>query len=673
MGFIIGLFFTLVTSLTTHFYLNYKFQPETTRPRNEFFETLQTFESRFSDLKFQIRGQRKTTAPVALIAIDDDSVREIGRWPWSRETMSQMTSKALELGAKSIGFDIIFSEPERGMEQNDVMMGQVVSKYSDRIVLGAFSENASKYLPYQDYCVTEAFLKNGGENLVKLNPTIIVEDETNDTLDSLDWNHFFSIIFDRVQKDRKESIFKNLEKTDETQMTFFQKNFLKSELEKSLFEYCHEWLTPQDRFLDSSSNEQIEKLYSNFLGKTDTLNKMKILEFKDYLVKNTLPHPIQQYPDWTMNIPAIQNEGLYTASFLAKLDADGYVRRYPLLYRSGNRLGSSYIPSLALQTYLLATGYRAEVKIKNQTQTQTKVVSQFTIIDPSTNPETKVADLPIDPTGQVLINYYGAEMSLPYIPAKEFFTESKNMRVQFREIDPVTQESRIKEMIVDKKEFLKDRSLLAGATAIAIYDLRNTPTAPNYPGPEIHLTMLANLFQKDFLKSHANEQYWVPILMLVLGLSLSYLLSHIGSIYSLIIILVVLGLGFVVDLFLFIYQEVEPSLLYAGILVGLIYVTITIYRYFTEERKKQQLKSTFSKYVSPAIVDELIKDPKNLQLGGRRQHMTVFFSDLRGFTTISEKLTPDELVKLLNRYLSPMTQIVFENKGTLDKYMGDAI
>jgi adenylate cyclase len=105
----------------------------------------------------------------------------------------------------------------------------------------------------------------------------------------------------------------------------------------------------------------------------------------------------------------------------------------------------------------------------------------------------------------------------------------------------------------------------------------------------------------------------------------------------------------------------------------LIYVTITVYRYFTEERKKKELKSTFANYVSPAIVDEILKSPENLNLGGRKQRMSVFFSDVRGFTTISEKLSPTDLSKLLSDYLTPMTELVFKNKGTLDKYMGDAI
>jgi adenylate cyclase len=103
------------------------------------------------------------------------------------------------------------------------------------------------------------------------------------------------------------------------------------------------------------------------------------------------------------------------------------------------------------------------------------------------------------------------------------------------------------------------------------------------------------------------------------------------------------------------------------------YVVLTFYKYLTEERSKRALRQTFSKYVSPAIVEEVLQDPKNLELGGRKENITVFFSDVRGFTTISEKLDPKALGDFLNSYLTPMTDLVFKNKGTLDKYMGDAV
>ncbi|MGZ3723514.1 MAG: adenylate/guanylate cyclase domain-containing protein, partial [Bdellovibrionales bacterium] len=108
-------------------------------------------------------------------------------------------------------------------------------------------------------------------------------------------------------------------------------------------------------------------------------------------------------------------------------------------------------------------------------------------------------------------------------------------------------------------------------------------------------------------------------------------------------------------------------------LVLTLYVALTFYRYLTEERNKKELRQTFQKYVSPAIVEEILAHPDNIELGGRKANLTVFFSDVRGFTTISEKLDPKALSDLLNSYLTPMTEIVFKNRGTLDKYMGDAV
>jgi adenylate cyclase len=104
-----------------------------------------------------------------------------------------------------------------------------------------------------------------------------------------------------------------------------------------------------------------------------------------------------------------------------------------------------------------------------------------------------------------------------------------------------------------------------------------------------------------------------------------------------------------------------------------IYLIITVYRYFTEEREKKKIRGAFQYYLTASVITEILKDPSKLKLGGDKKNLTVMFSDIRGFTTISEKLTPEELVRLLNEYLTVMTDIVFKYEGLLDKYIGDAI
>jgi adenylate cyclase len=104
-----------------------------------------------------------------------------------------------------------------------------------------------------------------------------------------------------------------------------------------------------------------------------------------------------------------------------------------------------------------------------------------------------------------------------------------------------------------------------------------------------------------------------------------------------------------------------------------IYLGITVYRYITEEREKKKIRGAFQYYLTASVINEMLKDPSKLKLGGDKKDLTVLFSDIRGFTTISEKLTPEDLVHLLNEYLTEMTNLVFKYDGLLDKYMGDAI
>jgi len=661
---IIGFVFSILISVLIYLYFKdvSKFAHSKSLPAS--IKSIRTLSHRWNDFKYKLLPTLKGPSEVLLISIDDESVTEIGRFPWSREQISEMTVQALSNGAKSIGFDVIFPEPETSNPGADLKFAQVISQNPEKLILGTFSENQYTFEKHQDYCVNEAFRTTIGESLVKLNPSLTIESPENE-LDTWAWDQLFPAIFRSLQQEETNEILRKNNVQKEEDLPKYQKNYLNNRKRTVLYEYCKKWLTKDDLFLTESMRAQVRPLYKNLApDKTWTLEQI-LEKIKKLSVKSSIP----QYGDWTANIPIFQEPASYTASFIAELDEDGYVRRYPLFFRTGNRVGLSFVPSMALQSYLIAKNYRAQVLVEQKKDEL--FVKKVSIYDMES--DQLIMNIPVDPQGQMIIKYYGPRFSIPYIPAKEFFYKNEKIKIQEAAIDPATGKSGIKETYVNRMGALKDKSLIVGATAVGLYDLRNTPVEPNYPGPEIHMTALNNLLRKDFLRIWEQESSKLPWIILAIGILATLAWSFSGFFVSFFLFFGFLFLIITVDLILF----TKFGLLWHSIFIYLqilsLFFILQLYKYFAEERTKKEIRRTFAKYVAPALVDSLLKDSDNLKLGGRREHMSVFFSDVRGFTTISEKLAPEELSKILNLYLTPMTQLVFKNQGTLDKYMGDAI
>jgi adenylate cyclase len=231
-------------------------------------------------------------------------------------------------------------------------------------------------------------------------------------------------------------------------------------------------------------------------------------------------------------------------------------------------------------------------------------------------------------------------------------------------------------------ETFRDKIVLVGATALAIGDLRTTPFPAEdsaYMGVEVHANIIDNLLHsqdrgRGFLTRGFNEEMIDIAFILVFGLLFGFLFGPIDPFYSTVSVLATLA-GFAWFVYFMFAREGRwlSFVIPAGTLV-MNYAAITSFRMFFEEREKRKIRKTFSQYLSPDVIGLIEKDPqKYIRPGGEIKELTVMFTDIRGFTTISEGLTPDELVNLLNEYLGAMTDIVFANQGTLDKYIGDAI
>jgi adenylate cyclase len=231
-------------------------------------------------------------------------------------------------------------------------------------------------------------------------------------------------------------------------------------------------------------------------------------------------------------------------------------------------------------------------------------------------------------------------------------------------------------------ETFKDKIVLVGGTALGIGDLRSTPFQKQdagYMGVEVHANIIDNLLHSDekgrsFLTRGLYEEIIDTGFILLFGLVFGFWFSRIKPLYSTISVFLTLGAFAWFVYFSFARWGLWLScLIPAGTLV-VNYAVITSFRMIFEEGEKRKIRKTFSQYLSPGVIALIEKDPqKYIRPGGETKELTVMFSDIRGFTTLSEGLTADELVLLLNEYLGEMTEVIFRNLGTLDKYIGDAI
>jgi adenylate cyclase len=271
----------------------------------------------------------------------------------------------------------------------------------------------------------------------------------------------------------------------------------------------------------------------------------------------------------------------------------------------------------------------------------------------------RVADVgvPLDADGKALLNYRGPVDSYRTLAAAAVIRGAIQM-AQGREPDL-------------SPEVFQDKHVLLGASAPGLYDLRPSPVSGVYPGVAIHATMLDNLLSGDFMRMTPAWGTWILTLALALLAGLAAVsVRKTGQSVLVHFLLLVLPLFLVAAAY---GAGAWQPLVVLELGVVLALFGGAVVNYATEGRQKRFIKNAFSQYLSPAVIEHLMSRPELLSLGGERRELSIFFSDLQGFTSISEGLDPEELTALLNEYLTAMTDIILEEGGTVDKYEGDAI
>ncbi len=526
--------------------------------RDRVYRTLRMMEGFATDLKFRLRGPRPLTPKIVMVEIDEDAINQVGRWPWHRDAMAVLIQSAFDAGARVVGLDIVFSEPDvrvpeavgellRGHGlgdqipafETDLTLQRIIALHRDRLVLGWMSDDAC--VPAWEHCDPMLALPKGFEK----------------------------------------------------------------------FAYGH---------LSGTFRQDGTALVT--------------------------------VPTITANIDGFDEAAAHSGYFQGWPDPDDVTRRTFLAVTANGHL----FPSLPLEMARVGLDDELGADLDGRGE-----IASLSLLRAGRR-------LPVSKHGVLPINFLGPgyqEGAFPWVPAMQLIGDAE--RIQFVRKHKVES--------VARSALFQDAYVFIGLSAQGVNDLRNFPFASHGPGVEGHATVLENILSQQFLRTGAGlcDGRLVLALMTLGALLFGWAMVRLAALPALLLSVAVIGALAVVDVALFSRRNIDlDSVFLFGELTTLFVATLAV-KYVQEERGKQLIRGTFSKYLAPAVVDEMLKDPGNVKLGGETRKLTIMMSDLRGFTATAERLRPEQVLGLLNNYLGTMADIIVDHQGTIDEFIGDAI
>jgi len=352
-----------------------------------------------------------------------------------------------------------------------------------------------------------------------------------------------------------------------------------------------------------------------------------------FAIRGPDPRPfLVTFPGLLRNIPSIEQAAGGRGLFSINPEHDGIVRRVPVVMEAQGNL----VPSLTME--MLRVVSRAGAILVRTDQTGVRAVAVPGL------------EVPTDKNGQFWVHF------------------NKHDPRRFVSVADVLNGRAAADRF-------RGRLVLIGTSATGLLDIKTTPVEPAMPGVEVHAQILENVLTKSLLASPGFAIGAEIVTAVVFGLAIIVAAPMLpaGIVVSLGAILIAGLIG--ISWYFFVVHHLLIDFTYPLISCWLIYLVLTFVNYFREQQQRQQIRSAFGFYLSPPLVEQLARSPEKLVLGGEERRMTILFSDVRGFTSISEhyKDDPQGLTQLMNRFLTPLTNAIIERKGTIDKYIGDAI
>lgn len=348
------------------------------------------------------------------------------------------------------------------------------------------------------------------------------------------------------------------------------------------------------------------------------------------------------HPTLISNIPLLEEHAQGRGVFSVEDEVDGVVRRVPVVTAVADVLK----PALTLEMLRVAFSGNSIFL----------TLDQAGLVDVRLQTPQGAYRVPVDEKGRVWV--YFSEPDQPGTNNSHFYISAADV---LNGTVPL--------------EKLAGKLVLIGTSASGLLDIRATPISARLPGVEVHANLLETILTQDFIQYPPEMLVLELVSVLALGLIMILVMPRIGPLWTLSGLLLV-GLGLIgSSWYLFSEHKLLIDASYPGLMVAALFAVLTFTNFARDAAEKRQVRSAFSQYLSPDIVEQLAKHPEQLKLGGETRYMTLLFCDVRGFTTISERFKddPQGLTSLINQLLTPLTDAILQKSGTIDKYMGDCV
>ncbi|MBB64988.1 MAG: hypothetical protein CMO81_07970 [Waddliaceae bacterium] len=675
------------------------------------------------DFFYSIRGPKKPSGEVVIVDWDHKSLQEGGQWPWPRTKIAAALRKIQEDGSRVIGLDVIFAEPDR------MSAGKWIQRLKN---LGLQIENPkdskdflsqNNGLSVTQEQVRKLIFGEWRERLEQEDPNFFIDESTGEK------EQESALITKFLERHREEWEFYQKQKEEralragmrlmtqpysvpndpmKAMTRLSNERFLfRNEAEKDLLQSDSQLVMDNDYEFARVIRQTGTVLGGMFFTESSDAGRMSTyvptssLTEQDGLVisagisgaRAIFPALRRAYRQ-VLNVPIIQNLAYHQGMLNIVPDKSGSARWYTMLMEApiyqetlvrkkgvteidyfdpesyDTKIIPTYLcyPSLALEMFRRAKNYdRVEPAVENGQRglliRREKGFQYDESVDFSIESSQNEYFIPLDFKADLPINFYGyggAWQTEYKHEADYYFPYVSMIDVIKGEFEPGT---------------FKDKYVLLGSTDPTLSDLVGSPFRSAFPGVEVHATVLDNLIQEVFLRDLGLlGKVYTLLATLTFGLIFTVILSHTTS------FLLVMGISMStligIPLYSYwglVYGHFLIDFVYSWLCFAGLFTIVSSVNFFIGSREGRFLTKHFTKMVSADVLEKLRDDPEGVSLQGQKAEASIMFSDIKGFTSISEQMDTKDLVTMLNDYFTPMAKVIMNNHGFIDKFIGDAI